>query len=228
MKPLHNLYLRIGLLILTVFIWVMMLDQPFSATLNLLIITGGTGLVFPIVWLVRKMLDREPTTDHAVWITTFVHYALIILFGSAIIRAVLTYDDWSGWILPVPSGIALFLVVIFGLAALLSVLNLAVKGLGAPFAIALSQKLSVDWMYAWTRNPMVLSTLAFLLALGIWYQSLLFVAWVLLLVSPALIFFVKRYEERELAIRFGPSYLDYKSRTPMLFPRKPGKRGGKP
>ncbi len=99
--------------------------------------------------------------------------------------------------------------------------NLALKGLGAPFAIALSRKLAVDWLYAWTRNPMVLAALAFLLSLGIWFQSALFVLWVLILFAPALLFFVKVYEERELEIRFGASYLEYKSRTPMLFPRKP-------
>jgi len=32
---------------------------------------------------------------------------------------------------------------------------------------------------------------------------------------------VKVFEERELEIRFGASYLEYKSRTPMLFPRRP-------
>jgi hypothetical protein len=50
---------------------------------------------------------------------------------------------------------------------------------------------------------------------------LLFVLWVLILFAPALLFFVKVFEERELEIRFGAPYLDYKSRTPMLFPRKP-------
>jgi protein-S-isoprenylcysteine O-methyltransferase Ste14 len=44
---------------------------------------------------------------------------------------------------------------------------------------------------------------------------------VLLLVTPALLTFVKVYEERELEIRFGVSYLEYKAKTPMLFPRKP-------
>jgi protein-S-isoprenylcysteine O-methyltransferase Ste14 len=34
---------------------------------------------------------------------------------------------------------------------------------------------------------------------------------------------VKVYEERELEFRFGPSYLEYKSKTPFLFPGKPGK-----
>jgi protein-S-isoprenylcysteine O-methyltransferase Ste14 len=113
------------------------------------------------------------------------------------------------------------LVVITGTAALLTVINLALRGLGAPFAIALSKRLAVDWLYAWTRNPMVLATLACLLSLGIWFQSALFVLWVLLLVTPALLVFVKVYEERELEIRFGASYLEYKSRTPMLFPRRP-------
>jgi protein-S-isoprenylcysteine O-methyltransferase Ste14 len=57
--------------------------------------------------------------------------------------------------------------------------------------------------------------------LGIWFQSALFVLFVLILFAPALLTIVKVYEERELEIRFGASYLEYKSRTPMLFPRRP-------
>ena len=67
---------------------------------------------------------------------------------------------------------------------------------------------------------MLLAALAFFLSLGIWFQSVLFVLWVLLLFAPALLVFVKVFEERELEIRFGASYLEYKSRTPMLFPKK--------
>jgi protein-S-isoprenylcysteine O-methyltransferase Ste14 len=167
------------------------------------------------------MLDKQPTMSRAVWVTTFVHYALGIFLGAPIIRAVSTHQDWSGWVLPVPVGISLFLVAITGLATLLTMVNLALKGLGAPFAIALSKKLAADWFYAWTRNPMLLAVLAFLLSLGLWFQSALFVLWVLILVTPALLVFVKIYEERELEIRFGASYLEYKSRTPMLFPRRP-------
>jgi protein-S-isoprenylcysteine O-methyltransferase Ste14 len=50
------------------------------------------------------------------------------------------------------------------------------------------------------------------------------VLWVLILFAPALLFFVKVFEERELEFRFGASYLEYKSKTPMLFPRKPSAR----
>ena len=212
---------RVALLVLIWLIWWWALNASLSNVMNLSIIVGGVLLVFPLVWLGRKILDRQPTTSRAAWITTFVHYALGILFGVPIIRALITLPDWSGWMLPIPVEIGLLLVIVTGTATLLTMVNLALKGSGAPFAIALSSKLAVDWLYAWTRNPMVLAVLAFLLSLGIWFQSALFVLWVLILFAPALLFFVKVYEERELEVRFGASYLEYKSRTPMLFPKRP-------
>ena len=221
MKHVVEISIRIALLVFTWLIWLWVLNQLLSNLLNLSIIVGAVLLVFPIVWLGRLILDKKPTTSRAAWITTFVQFAVGNLFAVAIIRAVTTHQDWSGWVLPVSAEIGLLLVIITGAAFWLTVINLALKGFGAPFFIVLSRKLAVDWMYAWTRNPMVLAGLTFLLALGIWYQSALFVLWALILFTPALLVFVKVYEERELEIRFGASYLEYRSRTPMLFPRKP-------
>jgi len=221
MKQAIEFFIRVALLAVVLFFWWWALDAPLSDAVNLSIIVGGVLLVFPVVWLGRTILDKKPTMSRAAWVTTFVHYAVGGLFGVAIIRAISTHQDWSGWPLPVPVEIGLFLVDITGLAALLTVVNLALKGLGAPFAIALSKRLAVDWFYAWTRNPMVLSGLALLLSLGVWFQSVLFVLWALILVAPALLVFVTVYEERELEIRFGASYLEYKAKTPLLFPRRP-------
>ena len=181
-------------------------------------------MTFPLVWLGRKILDQHKTIGHAVWTTTFVHFGLCFTFGIPIVLALTTHHNWSGWVLPVPSVIGLILVIITGTATFLTVVNLALKGFGAPFFIKLSQKLAADWMYAWTRNPMVLAVLSFFLSLGIWFQSTLLVLWVLILFAPALLFFVNFFEERELEFRFGASYLEYKSKTPMLFPRKPSVR----
>jgi protein-S-isoprenylcysteine O-methyltransferase Ste14 len=211
---------KIALMVLIWFVWWLAAEAPFSYVLDLFILVGGVLLTFPVAWLGRKILDQQQTMNRAVWITTFVHFALGFTFGVPIVRGVITHQDWADLLLPIPSEIGLALVMITGTALLLVVINLALKGFGAPFFIALSRKLAVDWLYAWTRNPMVLAGLAFLLSLGIWFQSVLFVLWVLLLFAPALLFFVKVYEERELEIRFGSSYLEYKSRTPMLFPRK--------
>lgn len=212
---------RIALLAIILFVGWWAINAPLSNVLNLSIIVGGPMLIFPVVWLGRRILDSQPSMRRAVWVTTFVHFALGFLLGVPIVRALSTHHDWSGWVLPVPSEIGLALVVITGAAFLPTVINLALKGFGAPFFIALSRKLAADWLYARTRNPMVLATLALGLSLGVWFQSILFLLWVLILFAPALLFFVKVYEERELEIRFGASYLEYKSRTPMLFPRRP-------
>ncbi len=221
MKKAVELFFKIGLWISVSLIWFGAYDQPVSNMMNTYMIVGCVLLVFPVVWLGRTVLDNQPTSHHATWTTIFVHYALGILVGVAVIRAIITHRDWTGWTIPIPAEIGLPLVVVSGVVGLLTVANLAIKGLGAPFAIALSEKLAVDWFYAWTRNPMVLAALALLLSLGIWFQSTLFVLWALILFTPALLVFVKVYEERELEIRFGASYVEYKSRTPMLFPRKP-------
>jgi protein-S-isoprenylcysteine O-methyltransferase Ste14 len=175
MKHLLWAFARIALFVFVLWLWVWVLDQRLSIGVNLSIIVGGILLVFPVVWSGRKMLDRKPTLSRVTWITTFVHYAVVLLLGLSLFRAVVTHQEWSGWTLPVPTEIGLVLVLITGAAALLTVVNLALKGLGAPFAIALSRKLVVGWMYAWTRNPMVLATLAFILSLGLWFRSLLFV-----------------------------------------------------
>jgi len=219
MRQVIEFLVRVALLALILFVLWWASNAPLSKVMNLSIIVGGVLLTFPLVWLGRKILDQ--TTSRVAWITTSVHFALGFTFGVPIARAVTTHQDWSGWVLPVPSGIGLALVIVTGAAFLLTVVTLALKAFGAPFFIALSRRLAADWLYAWTRNPMVLAVLAFFLSLGIWYRSTLFVLWVLILFAPALLFFVKVYEERELEIRFGASYLEYKSRTPMLFPRRP-------
>jgi hypothetical protein len=193
MKQITELTIRVTFLIFIWFIWWWALNAPLSNVVNLFIIVGGVLAVFPVVWLGRKLLDKKPTMSRTAWTTTFVHYVLGILFGVAIIRAIDSHQDWSGWVLPIPSEIGLLMVIVTGSATLVTVINLALKGLGAPFAIALSRKLTADWLYAWTRNPMVLAGLALLVSLGIWFQSAMFVLWALLLITPALLFFVKVY-----------------------------------
>jgi protein-S-isoprenylcysteine O-methyltransferase Ste14 len=221
MKHILDAFVRIALFVLIILLWSWLIDQRLSNIMNISIIVGGILLIVPVAWLGRKMLEKEPTASRATRISTFVHYAVVIVAGVAVVRAMKTHQDWAGWLLPVPTEIGLVLVIVTGGVTLLTVINLAVKGLGAPFAVALSRKLAVDWLYAWTRNPMVLALLALGLSLGVWFQSVLFVLWVLIVFAPALLTIVKVYEERELEIRFGTSYLEYKSRTPMLFPRRP-------
>jgi len=210
---------RLALLLSVWVVWWWAAGARLSSAVNLSVIAAGTLLVFPLSVLGRALLDRRP--NQVAWTTTLVHFALGFLFGVPIVRAVETHRDWSGAALRAPRAAALALVILAAAAFLATVANLAVKGLGAPFFIALSRKLAADWLYRRTRNPMALAGVALLVSLGIWFQSWPFVLWALLLFAPALLVFLKVFEERELEIRFGAPYREYKSRTPMLF-RGPG------
>jgi protein-S-isoprenylcysteine O-methyltransferase Ste14 len=216
--------IRVSAFIATVTLWRWALQRSFSPGGNLLCLVGSVLAVFPVVWIGRRLLDRRPTPERVAWVTTGVHGVLMVLFGVAIVKAIQTADAWRALVLPVPRPLGLILVVVTGLLTLLTVLNLAVRGLGAPFAIALSRRLATDWLYGRTRNPMVLATLAWLVAVGLLLQSAAFVLWAVGLVAPAWIAFLKVYEERELEIRFGSAYLAYKEKTPFLWPRAPLRR----
>jgi protein-S-isoprenylcysteine O-methyltransferase Ste14 len=210
--------------ILTVTVWYWILNQQFARTQQLFIVIGGALAVFPVVGVGRRLLDSESTIDRAAWVTAIVHFAIMVCLGAATIEAVRAGQTLRTGAIPFLAEVGLGSMIITGIALLLTVVNLALQGLGAPFAIALSRRLATGWMYAWTRNPMVLSLLAFLVSLGIWLCSVLFLLFALVLFTPVMVVYLKAYEERELEIRFGPSYLDYKSRTSFLWPRKPRKQ----
>jgi protein-S-isoprenylcysteine O-methyltransferase Ste14 len=200
--------------------WWWVAEAQLSKVVNLAVIVGGVLIVYPAAWAGRWILDRHATKAGVEWTTTFVHCAMGSGLAIPAIRAVLTHREWAGWELPIPKAVGLALVWITGAVCAVAVANLALKGLGAPFFIALSRRVATDWLYARTRNPMALAAVAFLVSLGIWFQSVLFVVWVVVLFAPALLFFIRVYEEKELEMRFGAAYVEYKARTPMLFPGK--------
>jgi len=210
-------FLKIVGLVLTVVCWMWARDVQRSTTWNLALIWCSPLLQYPITLVARRVLDIHPDRQSAGWTSIFTHYAMMIVLGVGIFPAIRIVQERPGT-LPIPYLIGHALVWLTGSATALTVLNLAFRGLGAPFAAKLSSRLATDWMYAWTRNPMLLSTLALLVSVGLRYRTIWFVVWVIVIVSPAWIFFVKVYEERELEIRFGSSYLAYKERTPFLVP----------
>ncbi len=205
----------------TIYIWRIIQYGQFSELTSLIIIIGSILLVFPVVWIGRKAIEVKPSIQRLAWITSFIHIILMIFFGASIIEAIKYFQVSRGITIPLPVEAGTVLLCITGACLSLTVVNLALSGLGAPFAIALSKRLADRWMYRLTRNPMVLCTLATLISTGLYLQSFYFIFWVFMLVTPAWIYFLKAYEERELEIRFGTSYLDYKAKTSFFWPRKP-------
>ena len=213
-------FLSLAGFVLTLAIWSWVKNRPLDQLSWVIVIVAPLG-VLPLAYVGRAILNARPAIDRGEWVTSLVHFLAMALLGTPIIEAIKLAYAAPGWRIPIPTEVGLALMAITGVVTMLTVLNLAVRGLGAPFAIALSRRLATDWMYAWTRNPMVLSTLALLLSVGLWLQSVLFVIWVVCIVSPVWLVLVKVYEERELEIRFGAPYLAYRAKTPMLWPRRP-------
>lgn len=180
------------------------------------VVWGGVALVPLLSLLWRGMLDRKPTPERAALLSFPLHYLLMALLGCALI---------VGWTLmrghpfarvPFPQAISEPLLKILAILAVLAVLNLAVRGLGLPFAAVLSRKLATGWMYAHSRNPMLLATLLGILDGALWMQSLHALLWTMFWLTPAMILYVRIYEERELEVRFGEAYVQYKERTPFF------------
>jgi protein-S-isoprenylcysteine O-methyltransferase Ste14 len=178
-------------------------------------------MLIPIILIGRRYLDQQPTAHRAAWITAIVHYLIAIFLGCAVIAAAHFTQNASDWASPLPAWLGLFLMALSGLALLGGAIHLLNKGLGLPLGTEVTRVVVTNWLYAWTRNPIVLSTLAFLVGIGLWLGSGTFLLWVFALVFPAVFVFLQVFEERELEIRFGNDYLEYKQRTPMFWPRRP-------
>jgi protein-S-isoprenylcysteine O-methyltransferase Ste14 len=138
------------------------------------------------------------------------------LLGCALIVAFRFTQTYPIARIAFPRKISLLVVQITGALATLTVANLAIGGLGLPFAAAQSRKVATRWLYSRCRNPMGMYGLPCCIAGALWLQSLHALLWTVLWLAPAYILFVRLYEERELEIRFGQSYLQYKARTPFF------------
>jgi hypothetical protein len=88
------------------------------------------------------MKKRVPGISHTVRVTTVIHYSGMILLGSSLIKAIQVSNYWPIWVIPLPSAIGLSLMIISGIIVAMTVVELANESLGAPFAIALSEKLA--------------------------------------------------------------------------------------
>lgn len=177
---------------------------------------GGVVAIPLVAEGARWVLERQPTADRAAWLTIPVHYAEMTLMGCALIIAYPLVQAHPWMRVRFPTRASAFLMELFGTMAALVVVNLAVRGLGLPFAAVLSRKLATGWLYGRCRNPMGLMTLLFLLSGALWLRSLHGIVWVVCWLGPAWVLFVKLFEERELEIRFGPPYLEYKAKTPFF------------
>jgi len=213
--------LKAVLMLLSITIVAWTATAAFTPGQSIFIAVAGMLVTIPLVLLGRRLIDREPTVERAQQVTTWMHFAFGIFVASSLVAAVRYVTAGSHSTLPVPPWLGLVIMLAGSVVVLMVMGNLVLKGRGAPFAVALTRLVAVEWFYAWTRNPMVLAGTVGLLGLGLYLRSGLFLLFVALFFVPIVIAFLTLFEERELEIRFGQDYLDYKARTPGFIPRRP-------
>ena len=90
---------------------------------------------------------------------------------------------------------------------------------GTPVPINPPKELVISGPYAHSRNPMLTSIYLLFFGAAILWGSLSFT----LLYTPLFILvntvYIKKVEEREMELKFGQAYLDYKKRVPLYLPK---------
>jgi protein-S-isoprenylcysteine O-methyltransferase Ste14 len=186
----------------------------------------GCGFFFLSTIVLGIFLRKYPlgkvreTTTMALHFIIFVTFLIPVLMGI-FYPGIFAYDDLLGikslpykplrmtiGVILIPIGI--FLVVIS---------NFALFNHGHGQAAFFPTKHVVNgFIYKITRNPMSLGFYSGCLALGCLSGSTYFTLWILIEVIPVHIFFLKFFEEKELELRFGNPYMEYRKKVPFLIP----------
>jgi protein-S-isoprenylcysteine O-methyltransferase Ste14 len=148
-------------------------------------------------WL-RGLLERTP-------LRTFVIYPLCVIAFELAVRGVLVIEPWG------------VLLLAWGyLQYRLTGHHRVQHGGGGPGITVPPEHIVEDGLYAYTRNPMFLGHLIFMLGLAVTFWS-----WfALILFAVNAIWFHRRVLEDEARLRalFGAQYMDYQARVKRWIP----------
>ena len=153
----------------------------------------------------------------------FVGILLFLVFFLALMYAVAV-----NFVVPVDSLIVSTVGAIFVLIGAVfmvwSNIDMVKIGRGCPtdgFNIALGErtkKLIVQGPYKYTRNPMLFGTFVFYVGLALLFNSYSALIVPIVFISY-MVWHVKKFEEPRLYNDFKDEYVEYKKRTPLLFPK---------
>ena len=152
----------------------------------------------------------------------FLAPVFLILLPWILIRLGTRIDEWLQWspILyePIHFVLGWLLILPSWLFAMWANYSQFTLGRGTPVPLMATQKLIIQPPYTYCRNPMALGAIGMYLGVAILSGSMGAVVLVFL-GAGLLLTYIKRIEEKEMELRFGQEYLEYKQHTPFLFPR---------
>jgi hypothetical protein len=182
------------------------------------------------IWVLGLWLREHPSKVNAEKSSRIAHFlffaGLITPFLIILFYPGLAYLDERLGLNPLPwkpfflvAGMILAIPGIY----FLGVSNKLLRSWGSGAnAFRLTKRIVEQDMYKYTRNPMSLGYYLCSLSLGFISRSTLLTLYVLLGIIPAHVFFIQFFEELELELRFGESYLEYKNKIPRWFGRPRG------
>jgi protein-S-isoprenylcysteine O-methyltransferase Ste14 len=165
-----------------------------------------------------RVAENASRISHAMFWIALVLPGTIALFYPGLTA----YDEFFGMpSLPAPPMWIAPGIVLLSVGSVLLVSSnrfLFKKGRGAA-AFLLTEQLVTDGLYGRTRNPMSLGFYAVCVGIGMIAGSLTVTLGALLIIVPVHLINLKYFEELELELRYGHSYVDYRRRVPFLIPR---------
>lgn len=187
----------------------------------------GLGIFTAGVVIFGFLLRRNPTRPYAERYSRMMHFLFFACLGTPFLIALLTpglnhLDELVG-LNPLPwQPFLLILGILLAIPGLyfMAASNVSLRRLGSGAnAFRLTQRIVEMDVYRYTRNPMSLGYYLIAISIGLISGSSLMTLYSLFGIIPAHLFFLKFFEELELALRFGDSYQQYRQKVPFLFPR---------
>jgi protein-S-isoprenylcysteine O-methyltransferase Ste14 len=115
--------------------------------------------------------------------------------------------------------IGVMAIIIGGIVAIWTIVIQISSASGTPFPMLPTKKLLIVGPFKYCRNPMTLGTIIAYVGIAVLIGS--FTALIVVAIFAAmLICYLKIIEEKELQMRFGSEYIEYKKKTPFIIPRK--------
>ena len=157
---------------------------------------------------------------------------LVVAPGTAAILVPYLLTGWDAADPSLAARIAGAALTIAGGAVLVSAFaRFALQGLGTPAPIAPTERLVVQGLYRYVRNPMYLAVTATILGQWLLLARPVLLAWALVFAAVTYAF-VRGYEEPTLLATYGEEYERYRKEVPGWWPRglsagraRPGPRG---
>ncbi len=187
----------------------------------------GCGFFFAGTIVLGILLRKYPSEKARKTTIMFLHFLgvvvlLLPLFIGIFYPGLTSYDGILGiQSLPYKRLAGAFGVILLLIGIILFIVsNLVLKEAGdGRAAFFLTKNVVEVYVYKLTRNPMSLGFYLTCLALGLIAGSTYFTLWLVIEVIPSHVFYLKFFEERELELRFGNSYINYRKMVPFMLPK---------